>query len=91
VQSSPVDRLHIQPLSALHFDDIELVDRDDDIEVVDRDSAVIPSMQSPIAFQRRLQTPQARQHRTGMITSDSQDPLKFGPSSHSFLILMALK
>jgi hypothetical protein len=74
VQSSTVDRLHIQPLSALHSDDIELVNRDDDIEVVDRDGAVLPSMQSPISFQRRLQTPQAR-HLTDMIASDSLSSL----------------
>ncbi len=71
VQSSPVDRLRSQPLSALHSDDIELVDRDDDIEVVDRDGAVLPSMQSPISFQRRLKTPQARQRLADFIASDS--------------------
>jgi len=71
VQSSPVDRLRSQPLSALHSDDIELVERDDDIEVVDGDSAVLPSMQSPISFQRRLKTPQARQLVSDMIASDS--------------------
>jgi hypothetical protein len=71
VQSSPVDRLRSQPLSALHSDDIELVERDDDIEVVDGDSAVLPSMQSPISFQRRLKTPQARQLVSDNIASDS--------------------
>ena len=62
-------------MSALHFDDIELVDRNDDIEVVDRDGAVLPSMQSPISFQRRRQTPQARQHLTDIIASDSLSSL----------------
>jgi hypothetical protein len=48
VQSPPVDRVYSQPLSALHSDDIELVDPDDEIKVDDRVAAVLPSMQSPI-------------------------------------------